>query len=300
MKTKRFIMMMAAGMLMVAMASCNKEEDSWQETSPFDANGASRALFSVSDSRQVHFSRGNLQYQASTGGWRFALEQYDCCGTDNESIGEDYDGWIDLLAWGTSGWEGASVAPWVVSEEYSDYWPGGASGNSLTGDCAEADWGVHNAIVNGGNQPGMWRTLTADEWTYLLGDNAVRNGKWASAMIDGLRGIVVLPDNWELPDGLVYIAGQARGWETNVYTLEEWSRMEQAGALFLPAAGMRRGLVCGRFANWPNATGLYWSSTAADVSAAFGFNFIGSDCINPGHGVRSWGCSVRLVKDAVK
>jgi hypothetical protein len=119
-------------------------------------------------------------------------------------------------------------------------------------------------------------------------------------MIDGLRGIVVLPDNWELPDGFVYTAGQARGWETNVYTLEEWSRMEQAGALFLPAAGMRRGLVCGRFANWPNATGLYWSSTAADVSAAFGFNFIGSDYINPGHGVRSWGCSVRLVKDAVK
>ena len=75
MKTKRFIMMMATGMLMVAMASCNKEEDSWQETSPFDANGASRALFSVSDSRQVHFSRGNLQYLASTGGWRFALEQ---------------------------------------------------------------------------------------------------------------------------------------------------------------------------------------------------------------------------------
>ena len=35
MKTKRFIMMMAAGMLMVAMASCNKEEDSWHETSLF-------------------------------------------------------------------------------------------------------------------------------------------------------------------------------------------------------------------------------------------------------------------------
>ena len=36
------------------------------------------------------------------------------------------------------------------------------------------------------------------------------------------------------------------------------------------------------------------------VIIIFGFNFIGSDYINPGHGVRSWGCSVRLVKDAVK
>lgn len=291
---------MAADLLLAGTASCDKENDGRQEMSPFDADGASRALFSVSDSLQVHFSCGNLQYQASTDSWRFALKQYDCCNADNELIAEDYDGWIDLLGWGTSGWEGGSVAPCVVSEEYSDYWPCGASGNSLSGDCAEADWGVHNAIAGGGNRPGLWRTPTADEWAYLLGDNAVRSGKWASAVIDGLRGIVVLPDSWTLPDGLAYTAGQVRGWETNVYTLEEWNRMEQAGALFLPAAGMRRGFVCGRFANWPNATGIYWSSTAADETAAYGFNFIGADYINPGHGVRSWGCSVRLVRDETK
>lgn len=52
--------------------------------------GVLPGLFSVSEGRQVRFSKGNLQYQASTGTWRFAEHQYDYVGRDNEKISETY------------------------------------------------------------------------------------------------------------------------------------------------------------------------------------------------------------------
>ena len=60
--------------------------------------------FSVSDEQQIYFSRGNLQYQASTSTWRFAEHQYDIIGEDNVNRSSTYSGWIDLFAWGTSGY----------------------------------------------------------------------------------------------------------------------------------------------------------------------------------------------------
>lgn len=61
---------------------------------------------------RVEFSKGNLQYQASTGHWRFAEHQWNMvgdngCGTvyengvkcDNNQIDRNYTGWIDLFAW---------------------------------------------------------------------------------------------------------------------------------------------------------------------------------------------------------
>ena len=37
--------------------------------------GALCNIFSVGENKTVHFSKGNLQYQASTNTWRFAEEQ---------------------------------------------------------------------------------------------------------------------------------------------------------------------------------------------------------------------------------
>ena len=52
--------------------------------------GSLSGLFSVSATQQVRFSKGNLQYQASTGTWRFAEHQYDYIGTDNSNISSNY------------------------------------------------------------------------------------------------------------------------------------------------------------------------------------------------------------------
>lgn len=47
--------------------------------------GALNGLFSVSATKKVYFSKGNLQYQASTNTWRFATNQWDFVGGTTES-----------------------------------------------------------------------------------------------------------------------------------------------------------------------------------------------------------------------
>ena len=92
--------------------------------------GAINGLFSVSENNQVYFSKGNLQYQASTNIWRFAENQWDYVGEDNANISETYDGWIDLFGWGTSGYNhGANCyQPWSTSQNNSDYFAYGNYG----------------------------------------------------------------------------------------------------------------------------------------------------------------------------
>ena len=89
--------------------------------------GAINGLFSISETKQVWFSQGNLQYQASTDIWRFAEHQWDFVGgthyingqvygnvyengikCDNSLISSTYSGWIDLFGWGTSGYNDAN------------------------------------------------------------------------------------------------------------------------------------------------------------------------------------------------
>ena len=132
--------------------------------------------FSVSASKKVHFSQGNLQYQASTGTWRFAEHQYTYIGDTTGNTTADLatratqSAWIDLFGFGTSGWNSGAICyqPYSISDVNSDYLVGGASTNELMEDYANADWGVYNAISNGGNKAGMWRTLNYFEWGYLI------------------------------------------------------------------------------------------------------------------------------------
>lgn len=49
---------------------------------PSVPEGAINGLFSVSPSKKVYFSQGNLQYQASSNTWRFAEHQWNCVGGD--------------------------------------------------------------------------------------------------------------------------------------------------------------------------------------------------------------------------
>ena len=59
--------------------------------------GSLCGFISIGEDKRIVFSKGNLQYQASTGIWRFAEKQYDIVGKDNEKISDTYDGWIDLF-----------------------------------------------------------------------------------------------------------------------------------------------------------------------------------------------------------
>lgn len=261
----------------------------------FDDNGASISSFSVSSTKKVHFSRGNLQYQASSGIWRFAEHQYDCIGSGNFLISKKYEGWIDLFGWGTSGWNSGASAyqPWSSDSGDDKYHPGGdyLSKNNLTDDYAKADWGVFNAINNGGNKIGVWRTLTESEWTYLLYMRVDASDKYGMAKVAGNPGLVILPDDWIVPSGMLFTAGPGE-FDKNAYTSEQWLRMESNGAVFLPAAGLRgesKVVNVGKYGN-------YWSSTSRDENYAFCLNF---NVINVlvGKSPRFYGRSVRLVME---
>ena len=262
--------------------------------------GAIEFAFSVSADKQIYFSQGNLQYQASTGTWRFAEHQYDIIGDDNANISSTNSGWIDLFGWGTSGWNSGANAyqPYSTSTSYSDYYPGGDYSNNLTGNYANADWGVYNKISNGGNATGMWWTLTNDEWYYVINTRANASNKKGVASVNGVNGLILLPDEWTLPDGLVFTSGVADDYGSeyyatvNSYTASEWSKMEANGAVFLPAAGYRYGAGV----NTVGYYGNYWSSSADDYYGA-GYLYFGSNDVNTGSSSRNYGLSVRLVQE---
>ena len=285
----------------------------------FDANGASDSLFSVSATHQVRFSRGNLQYRASTNTWRFAEHQFDCIGEDDTNVAYNYGGWIDLFGWGTSGWSSGATyyRPWDVMTQGDGYFPGSDWNNDLTGAYAEADWAWHNPIVNGGNTSHTWRTLTAEEWKYLLEDRTDAANKWGLATIGNMHGMVILPDNWTLPAGLTFVPGMDSTSTDNyslgsTYTYNEWSLMEAAGAIFLPAAGFRVGLTGDtyhypdekiRVFGWNNG-GYYWSSSHYDTPAngleqSYAYEMFFRERLHNSKGsmLRSFGFSVRPVKD---
>lgn len=270
-------------------------------------NGAILAPFSVSETKKVFFSKGNLQYRrigshltaegtTIKGTWRFAERQFDCVGgkssglpdvdpsssdynpagasgnvyydnggvsikcDNNNSINPEYNGWFDNFAWGTSGYNsGVAVHnPGDFSTDLNDY----IHKSAYTRYC---DWGIYNAISNGGNTPNCWRLLSHEELNYLFTSRENASGLFDFGSItlstptpDGVTkigGIIVLPDTWTtVPEGCefnltdkTYTATSGNsfeynyspnGFDTNSYTETQWSLMESQGAIFIPAAGL--------------------------------------------------------------
>lgn len=236
-------------------------------------NGALTGVFSVSSKDEVCFAKGNLQYNAGSNTWRFADQQYDIIGAENANISPSYKGWIDLFGWGT----GANPTLATTNEkDYAEY----------------VEWGA-NKIVNGGNKKGKWRTLTYDEWRYIVFRRPSATALRSFATVANVQGCVLLPDDWKTPSGLEWSANQS-SYAANVYSVSEWSKMEAAGALFLPAAGHR--VATEVFAI--GETGMYYSSSADDDEAVgFYFSEVSGDEWVMYTYPRRFAQSVRLVRD---
>lgn len=247
--------------------------------------------FSVGAYSCVYFSNGNLQYQASTDTWRFAENQWDFVGTqtpdpfgnsggtvsgsDNAMISDSYSGWIDMYGWGT-GKNPTNTS--VNNSMYSIF----------------KDWG-NNTISNGGNIS-SWRTLTNDEWEYLLNTRSTDSGiRFAKATVNGVKGVVILPDNWSSSAYDLINTNQVDvGFDTNTITSVMWTSVfEDNGAVFLPAGGTRTA----NSVYHPNVACFYWSSTAEDNGGARSFYVSNSYWDSSFFDDRSHGQCVRLVRD---
>lgn len=262
--------------------------------------GALSGQFSVASGKKVYFSKGNLQYigSANTPYWKFAEHQYDYITTSQNSDATNVD--RDLFGWGTSGSAPSGYtarAPYYITHATSNYVSNITTSGTSWGTNSEWDWG-HNAISNGGNTADTWRTLTKDEWVYLFQTRISAGNKYGFATVDGKHGVIIVPDDFTDPmknNGSDAFKGffSATGWDANVYSAENWSAMESAGCVFLPAAGSR-------FVTYMEdvgSNGHYWSSTSNGAGNAYGLGF-GPVGANPGLDLyRSYGNSVRLVCD---
>lgn len=192
------------------------------------SQGVLDGLFSIGEGKRVRFSRGNLQYNAVRDEWRFADRQFDVIGEDNIKNDEHYAGWIDLFAWGCSGYN--RRPPYFFAMVNTAY---GNGKRNIDG--THYDWGLHNAISNGGKEAGLWRTMSVNEWAYLLMRRADAYYLAYPASINDRKGMVLLPDNW-FADGGDTVNPNV----PHLYSVLEWRQLERAGAVFLPCAGYQK------------------------------------------------------------
>jgi len=250
--------------------------------------GALNGVFSVSATQTVRFSQGNVMYQASTNTWKMADNQYDYIGNNagnNISTGRDSQSdWIDLISWAATGYNIYCVGPTsleAVSDKYKTK-ETASTYETLTID-NKADWGYCF-----GEATSIWRTLSYPEFNYLLNDRTVNGGtkegkSYQRATVNSKYGLIIYPDNYTSQTG------------ATSYSSAEWTTMETAGCVFLPAACNR---VTG--ANVQNTNeGFYWTSTGdyGTEYNAFYLKFSESGVELGGRG-RSGGSAVRLVTNA--
>ncbi len=230
-------------------------------------------IFSVSPNDKVTFSKGNLQYHPKKNKWQFANNQYDYFGEANMNISSDYNGWIDLFGWGTGNNPTKSA-------------------NNSYGYETFVDWGVNQI---GDDAPNTWRTLTSAEWEYLLRNrpNAKNLLRFGSVKVNGdsfgERGVILLPDNWVAPEDVEV----KEEYYQNDFTIEQWFKLQQSGAVFLPKAGSRWEQ------SYYSGDCYYWSATgSSDTKKAIYLDFsITLEEYTKEYEYRCQGNSVRLVRD---
>ena len=243
-------------------------------------------VFSVAADKQVQFSAGNLQYTQSADVWSFAAHQYDTIGAANVN-GSTLGNKINLFGWSGS----TATAKWGISTSQNN--------EDYSGDFA--DWGLN---IGDGT---TWRTLTNDEWTYLRSTRANAASLMGVARInldaEGItytNGLILLPDSWTCPEDVTFKSGFSSEYSIKSYadhqtfTLEQWEKLEAAGAVFLPTSGNREGSSI----NDVRGSGRYWSATLYDSDYADCLHFY-SDEADWYNIDRYCGRAVRLVQDYV-
>ena len=248
-----------------------------EAAAPSVPDGALSGVFSVSDTKQVNFSKGNLQLVGENT-LQFAENQWDYFGI-NQS-----DNHRDLLCWGT-----------------------GNTPNQTTGNSTFTDWG-DNTYLQATLGKG-WRTMTKDEFVYVFNTRAsgssvfgTADGRYTAATINtdgtGVKGIILFPDGITIEASEVTTAGAINGTSTMTQcTTAQWAALAGKGCVFLPAAGF---ILSGTGIGHGDISD-YWTSTAADASKAYnlGLNLGFSGAVlNPaGTLAYNYGLSVRLVRE---
>ena len=240
--------------------------------------GTLGGLFSISYSAKIAFAPGNL-VATTTGGapsattttWSFHTHQYDMVGEDNS-----INGTCDLLCYSTTN----NYYGLTESTDEDDY-----SGSFV-------DWGT--AMGQG------WYTPTYNDWDFIIHYRPHHNELFASGCIEVttgnfVNGYIILPDDWELPDGCSFLSYLYNfSFEDNTYTPAEWATMEANGAVFLPIIGYRQ---YGTY--YTSNTGYYWLYTGPSQYNYLHLSDNGSSAPNLRSCSPDYSIAVRLAKAAI-
>ena len=225
---------------------------------------------------QISFARGNLQATTTDLGetwtWGFAANQWDLIGNAaaNNAVNGNRtvsaNGTVDLFGWSTP-----TTYYGISNSKNNDYY---------SSDFRE--WGEN---ITGAE----WKTLNPSDWNYIIKNRADAADKHGQATVNGVNGYIFLPDEWELPTGLSFTA-KPNNWTANVYDGDDWTAMENAGAVFLPKSPWRSGNTVNTI-----TYGYYWSSDYNNYSNAMAYYFKEDLSITGTGTPRYAGICVRLV-----
>lgn len=228
-------------------------------------NGVDKAFTVNASGTKVYFAPGNLYFNGKA--YDFEANQYDCRTIPGKNAiinGVSSTTGTPTDNWGLFGYSNGTT------NNYGRSYVLTTSTTKSVYDGAFVDW--NNALVS---DKGSWRSLTKDEIAYLLFS---RSNKMGFAKVNGVYGIIVLPDSFTDPNtstGKKYTAKWAPGTTAcpsfqpngvvsiqvknvqNIYSGNGWTAMENNGAIFLPGAGYRMGST---IYDW-NINGNYWTSS---------------------------------------
>ena len=294
-------------------------------------------VFSVSATRKVVFSPGNLEAYTTNSGanwtWRFAEEQYSLLSSNATVDGKMHitteSGARMYFRWSTTKAADYGINAEATGASYLEY----VNGTFL-------DWGT-NAIEWGGYTypENTWRTLgnekcyyfsrtyagidktldgTRGEWGYLFEERPastvhglkthtgteeedMENTRFMKVRIDSkdaIRGVVLFPDHFEMPEGLEFLysdttlphlpayLNRTDAWYRTELSMADWKKLEAAGCVYIPRGD----------------TFYYTSTYNAGDATSFGVNMF--NIASSGNDIRvGWGrpwqnYQVRLVRDA--
>ena len=156
-----------------------------------------------------------------------------------------------------------------------------------------------------------WRPFSRTEILYILNKRPNAEKLRFLASVDGINGLVLLPDNWDIRNIIVDQSipielkripkTEELKFSKNKYSKQQWGIMQSYGAIFLPAAGYAKIEENKKYSTknieykFQNMKGYYWTSTLLkDETKAcclvFDENGIDIRALN-----KNYQCTIRLI-----
>ncbi len=259
--------------------------------------------FSVGENKRVRFSKGNLWCDGSGNGWSYsdpAIKSWEFEDGQYSTPKWRIYNHISHLLWCRSAKEATRI----------HYYERGAE-NDILFTNKTADSPNDNFVVNG--LRGFWRALSGGkngEWNYLLNGRTTTYGagtstesrRYAAVKVDGMSGLLLFPDEFSWPSELKEdepetFNSKSDNWNNRNYEVAAFEVLQNAGCVFLPAAGYRDGSTSFSDLGFFGSEGYYWASDPINNNNAYGLEF-SSDTVNPAREfLRFHSNVIRLVAD---